>query len=374
MQAASFQSAMMARIIASLLALCAASVLCCGSAAAHLLPAQNATMNVIDSAAYFVVSVPASALKGVDDDANGLLSPAEMQRHTALIVSQFEARFHVSDQGKPGGVALSWLAPPQTDGDIADTAYVIILQRVDFASAIKEPVVTTDLFGAGPGEKQMTITATRGATRQVAILEAGARSHTFFRGYIATFVDFIRIGIEHVLTGPDHLLFLLTILLAASRWRYWLGVVTSFTLAHSITLSLSVFDLVRLPPNIVEPGIAASIVFMALVNLRGAGRIATREGWVRIAIVFACGLLHGFGFASAIAAMGVDAESRIAALAGFNIGIETGQFLFVGAVLLLFGILGRLGSAVLAQKLPQLATASAAILGGLLLIQRITAG
>lgn len=339
-----------------------------GSAAqAHLLPAQNATMNIIGTSAYFVVSAPVSALKDVDDDGNSMLSVAEMQRHRADITTQFEARFHVADGGKSGNTALTWLVPPQTDDPIADSTYVIILQRINFATAINQPVITTDLFGTGKGEAQITMTATRDKASEVAILEPGAGSHQFYLGSWAIFTDFLRIGVEHILTGLDHLLFLLTIIIAAAGWRYWLGVVTSFTVAHSITLSFSALNIIRIPTSIVEPGIALSIMIMALLNLRAV----VSKGWARIAIVFACGLLHGFGFASAIGSMAVDTSTRIASLAGFNVGIEMGQFAFVGAVLLTIYVAEHVGQIRVANQLSRFASLAAAGLGFLLFTQRL---
>lgn len=342
-------------------------------AQAHMLPKQTATMNLVDKAAFFVVSVPVSALKGVDDDRNGLLSTTEMQQHTPDIVRQFEARFHVSDESNPNSSVLNWVMPPQSDGAPVDSDYVIVLHRTNFAKVPKNPVLNTDLFGSKAGESQMTITATRNnkTVTEVAILEASAPSHIFFRGGFAIFSDFLRIGMEHILGGLDHLLFLLTIVIAAAGWRYWLGVVTSFTIAHSITLALSALNIIRIPANIIEPGIAASIVIMALLNLRSGTARDSRVKWTRIAIVFACGLLHGFGFAGAIGSMTVDTGNRLATLGGFNVGIEIGQFLFVGAVLLTIALFRRMGRIEIATRLPRLASFAAAGLGLFLFIQRL---
>jgi hydrogenase/urease accessory protein HupE len=343
------------------------------TAHAHMLPKQTATMNILDKAAFFVVSVPVSALSGVDDEGNGLLSATEMQKHTPDIVRQFAKRFKVADADNAASPSLSWVMPPQSDGPPIDTDYVIVLHRVDFANAPKNPTLETDLFGTKGGENQMTITATRNnkTESEVAILEASAPSHKFFRGGFATFIDFVRIGVEHILGGMDHLLFLLTIIIAAAGWRYWLGVVTSFTIAHSITLTLSALNIVRIPANIVEPGIALSIVIAALLNLRTRSDNAVGKGWARIAIVFACGLLHGFGFASAIGAIAVDTGSRVATLAGFNVGIEIGQFLFVSAVLFAIALFKRMGRIEIANQLPRFASFAAAGLGLFLFSQRL---
>lgn len=361
-------------MIARLLLLMAAIVGLGGSAAAHLLPAQTATLNVVGDTAYFVVSVPASALKGIDDDGNGALSALEISRHSRDIALQFNQRFHVAADGIAGVPMMTMAWSPQTQGPPADSSYLVVLHSVRFAAPPREPAISTDLFGTGAGEAQMTMTAKRDKredTAEVAILRPGAAEHVFFRGGLAVFTDFLAVGIEHILTGPDHLLFLLTIIVAAAGWRYWFGVVTSFTIAHSITLTLAALGVVRVSPAIVEPGIAASIILMAVLNLWRGGAGERVDARARVAIVFACGLLHGLGFASAIGAMAADGVHRLATLAGFNIGIELGQFAFLAAVLALGLFVRRLLALPSGTLVARLASATACVLGAVMLIGRV---
>ena len=343
-----------------------------GLAHAHLLPKQNATIKISDRSAYVVVSVPLTALNGVDDDGDGLLSLQELQRHSPEIQAQFESRFRVSQDGRPGVAAFSWVAPPDADVGPAGSDYVVVLHRADFDQPLLRPQVETDLFGTRADEARMTLRATLGQTVEVAILEPGAQSHRFFRGKLAIFLDFIRIGTEHIWTGADHLLFLVTMLLVSAGRRYWLSVVTGFTIGHSITLTLAALGLLRLPAAIVEPGIAASIVALALLNLRSLREHSVKPpGQARIIVVFACGLLHGCGFGSAIGSMGVDFWSRLATLGGFNIGIEIGQFLFVGVMLAVTLLVRRSGFARWSERIPQIASLAAVVIGSLWFIQRI---
>jgi hydrogenase/urease accessory protein HupE len=342
---------------------------------AHLLPKQNATLNIIDRAAFCVVSVPVSALRGVDDDGNGLISKVELQRHTAEIQAQFEARFRLRSDGQAGVSALSWVTSPESDGSEPEHDFVVIMHRVNFARVPEHPELSTDLFGTRPGEKQFTITATHGTgaahITEVAILEPAAHTRIFFRGHWTVFADFVRIGLSHILTGPDHLLFLLTIVVAAAGWKYWVGVVTTFTLAHSITLALSALGSIRVPASVVEPAIAGSIVIMACLNLylaRSAQRSATLG---RIGVVFACGLLHGLGFGSAIGAMAVDTGNRIATLAGFNIGIEIGQFACVAVMLFLATVARRIVPGSPRATLATSTSIVAAVCGLAMLLSRV---
>lgn len=144
-----------------------------------------------------------------------------------------------------------------------------------------------------------------------------------------SFWQFFRLGIEHILTGFDHLAFLLALLLAGNRLREAAMIITSFTLAHSITLALATFNVVNLPAGIVEPMIAVSIVYVGLEN------IFRREIKKRWLLTFAFGLIHGFGFASALRELGIGQQGNAAIipLFSFNLGVEIGQVAIAGLVL-----------------------------------------
>lgn len=138
----------------------------------------------------------------------------------------------------------------------------------------------------------------------------------------SAFLFFLKLGVEHILTGYDHLLFLLGLLLACRRFKTMALVVTCFTLAHSVTLALSALDLVSLPPRVVEPLIAASIVFVGVENL--LRRDEPRWRWV---LTFGFGLIHGFGFAGVLREVGLGSSGStlVAPLFSFNLGVELGQ-------------------------------------------------
>lgn len=140
-------------------------------------------------------------------------------------------------------------------------------------------------------------------------------------------------GIEHILEGFDHLLFVACLIFIAGTWRRVLVTITGFTLAHSITLTLAALDLVRLPIPPIEAVIALSIVFLAReIALERRDTLTWRYP---IAISSTFGLLHGFGFASALSDIGLPQTEIPAALLAFNAGVEIGQIIFVTAILLL---------------------------------------
>jgi hydrogenase/urease accessory protein HupE len=143
----------------------------------------------------------------------------------------------------------------------------------------------------------------------------------------ATFGAMVWLGITHIATGYDHLAFLLGLLLLGGRPRTLIGVVTAFTVAHSITLGLAVLRVVSLRPSLVEPGIALSIVYVGIENLFAA------EPTRRWRIAFPFGLLHGFGFAGTLTSLALPRASVPAALFGFNLGVEIGQLVVLAIVL-----------------------------------------
>jgi HupE/UreJ protein len=153
------------------------------------------------------------------------------------------------------------------------------------------------------------------------------------------FIDFGREGVWHIWIGFDHILFLLALLLpsvlrrGSNGWEVVDGfrpafikvlkIVTAFTIAHSITLSLATLDVVRLPSRLVEATIAASVVLAALNNIRP---IFPERGWM---VAFVFGLIHGFGFANVLADLGLTNQTLALALVGFNLGVELGQLAIV---------------------------------------------
>lgn len=161
-------------------------------------------------------------------------------------------------------------------------------------------------------------------------------------GNMAVFTAFVGHGVEHILLGYDHLLFVLALMLIVRSTKALVLTVTAFTAAHSITLALATLGLVHPPGPPVEAAIAFSIVLVAaeIVRLRrGEPSLTARRPWV---IAFGFGLLHGFGFASALSEIGLPGDDIPLALLAFNVGVELGQLAFIGAVLTVVAVVRRL--------------------------------
>jgi hydrogenase/urease accessory protein HupE len=175
---------------------------------------------------------------------------------------------------------------------------------------------------------------------------------------------FFVMGVEHILTGYDHLLFVLALVLVVRDLRSLLSVVTAFTIAHSITLALATLRLVSPPPGLIEPAIALSIAYVGLENVM-AKTIAHR--W---RLTFAFGLIHGFGFAAALEGVQLRGAALAGALVSFNLGVEAGQLAAMALVLPLVVRARRSGR--LANRLTPAISAAIAVAGVYWFLARVT--
>ena len=203
----------------------------------------------------------------------------------------------------PGGLAGQRIEFPGLQGTIAD-----VLVRVQ------------------PLDGEMSTTLVRSSQPWVDIAAPTG-------GALAVFGAFVGHGIEHILLGYDHLLFVLALMLIVRDLRALILTVTAFTLAHSITLALATLGVVQVPGPPVEAAIAFSIVLVAaeIVRLRrGEPSLTARKPWL---VAFCFGLLHGFGFAGALSEIGLPSAEVPLALFAFNLGVELGQLAFIAAVL-----------------------------------------
>ncbi len=154
--------------------------------------------------------------------------------------------------------------------------------------------------------------------------------------------DYWRMGTVHILEGVDHLLFVLALMLIVTGFKPLLKAVTAFTVAHSITLALATLGVVHIPSAPTEALIALSILFLAVEIIHSRqGKISLTEQYPWV-VAFAFGLFHGLGFAGALSEIGLPQQEIPLALLMFNVGVETGQLMFIAVVLALFAVLKRL--------------------------------
>ncbi|HUP39717.1 MAG TPA: HupE/UreJ family protein [Vicinamibacterales bacterium] len=189
--------------------------------------------------------------------------------------------------------------------------------------------VVTLMFPYDPEHRTFLNVYENGSVAAQAILDKDRTTFEYFtgtrQGIRAVLQKFVPAGVHHILVGPDHLLFLVGLLLLGGTLKQLLLVVTAFTIAHSITLSLAALGVVIPPANAIEPAIALSIVYVGADNLLVSAGGRDTRAW----IAFAFGFIHGFGFANVLREMDLPGRALGWTLFAFNIGVEIGQLVFV---------------------------------------------
>jgi hypothetical protein len=279
---------------------------------------------------------------GLDANEDGAIAWGELRQKRQAVEAYAFSRLHVERGGKPCAIAPGdFLADHHTDG-----AYAVL--RFELACPASGADLTLGyhlFFDLDPLHRGLLRVDYRGAA-QTAVLSPDHDAQRIELGEIglgATFLQYLREGISHIGFGYDHILFLMSLLLPAVLYREsgaWLPVaslraalaevlkiVTAFTLAHSITLSLATLDFIALPSRWVESAIALSVILAALNNLYPLVR---DKRWT---VAFAFGLVHGLGFANVLKDLGLPANALLLALVAFNLGVEVGQLGIVAGFL-----------------------------------------
>jgi hypothetical protein len=192
---------------------------------------------------------------------------------------------------------------------------------------------------------------------------AGSHAATPVAPSVTGFFGFVRLGVEHILTGYDHLVFLLALVVVGLGTKRTIVVASAFTLAHSLSLVISVLGLWTPPSSLVEPAIALSVAYVGLENLFAQ----SHERRAKLAFVF--GLVHGFGFASALEDVRFRGFGLVSALAGFNLGVELGQLLVLALLLPLVAF--ALTRPVLGRHTVRAVSAAVIALGALWFVERV---
>ena len=261
------------------------------------------------------------------------LSPADLDEALGRLRRLFERRVRLRFDGEPAPFEVSF--PDHGTPAATQSAIPTVLGvTARLTGAVPPDAAELEFFASRAfAEVNLTIRdERRGVTRQ-ALLERGARSDPFAlagpaapAGAWSTAGRYLRLGFVHILPrGLDHILFVLGLFLLGAQLGPLVWQVSAFTVAHAVTLSLAVFDVVSLPPRVVEPLIALSIVYVAVENI-----LTERLTPWRPATVFLFGLLHGLGFAGVLRELGLPAEERWLGLLTFNAGIEVGQLAVIG--------------------------------------------
>ena len=279
---------------------------------------------------------------GLDVNDDGVITWSELSARKDAVSAYALSRLHLRGDGQDGTLHIhSLLVDNHSDG-----AYAVLRFEVQGVSHPKKiEIIYSAFFDIDPKHRGLFRLEENGQTR-LGVFSPADGTQTFDLTLPAArspFLTFLAEGVWHIWSGYDHILFLLALLLPGvllrreGKWQpvtaakpafvNVLKIVTAFTLAHSITLSLSALGYVHLPTRLVESAIAASVVLAAFNNLIP---FFAERGWM---VAFSFGLLHGFGFANALRDLGLQTGQLAATLFGFNLGVELGQLAIVAVFL-----------------------------------------
>lgn len=307
-----------------------------GLSSAHVQLQPDATVAIIA----FNNSDFAGILPTADRDGDGVLSRVELVEAGALARSLLAEHIHLS-----GDAGRSKLLDARFElGENQDVRCYLWWSAIHGA----EIRWSDELLAILPrGHRQYALLTDAGGSHlaesllsaSCCSLVSGAPEASSLSGGAA----FLHLGVEHILIGYDHILFLLGLLLACARWRQILVTITTFTLAHSLTLIGAVLGVIHLPGVLVESTIALSIVYVGMENMFRRGEKRETAPWK---VTFLFGLIHGFGFASVLADLGIGVggavRDSVVPLIAFNAGVELGQLAIAATVLPLLWCLSRL--------------------------------
>jgi len=336
---------MKSRCVFSIVWCVAAAVLfCCASLEAHEIGTTRVTVNFQQSATYDIeVVTDATALIEKLETLSGTMPPygttpvrsnAELQTLLQRYDDLFRRRLVVAFDGTAVQPSIGYAVSGVSTATECQAATIKLKGEIpkdahQFEWTYSWTFATYSLTTQADGAMQTTEWLEGGQRSAPLLLAKLSRPRT--RLQIA--LQYLALGFTHIVPkGLDHMLFVLGIFLISRRTKQILAQVSAFTIAHSITLALSVYGIVSVSPRVVEPMIAVSIAYIAIENIC----MSELKPW-RVALVFAFGLLHGMGFAGALKELGLPRSEFVTALLTFNLGVEAGQLAVIGAAFVAMG-------------------------------------
>jgi hydrogenase/urease accessory protein HupE len=293
-----------------------------------------------------------------------LLDGATLPRYAAAITGFVLERLRMNADGRNLKWEITSVRP------LPDRTAIEIAYRVPLGSAVGRLSIRAALFPYDPNHQTFVNVYERDVLTTQQVLSAARQDTEYYtggrQGAIAVFEEFTAAGIHHIAIGPDHILFIVGLLLLGGSILRLLGIVSAFTVGHSITLSLAALNIVAPPARIVEPAIALSIVYVGADNLLSTKGARDVRAW--IALFF--GLVHGFGFASVLREIGLPPRALGISLFSFNLGVEIGQAGLVVIVASLLALL-RSRSPVRARQFVTAASIVVTLAGAYWFVERI---
>lgn len=343
----------------------------------HWADQAAAEIAVAGSQAHVTLTLPAGLVAFADDAHAGRLTGDEIRAHRDELRRFLAAHLRLSARSRTSGAGAAdgvldvqpFVGAPAASGPagLAPSTHTTLALVYTWPAPIDTLSIRYDLFLPGASSASCLVTVIAGGRVHNAVFTPGHEDATIPLGAPAVWRaagGFVLMGIEHILTGYDHMLFLLSLLMVGAGLPQLLKIVTAFTVAHSITLSLAVLGVVDLPSRWVESAIALSITYVAVENVwRGRASLGSR--WF---VTFGFGLVHGLGFASALTELHLPRANLAASLVGFNLGVEIGQ---VSVILLATLALDAIRQYGWAPAFRRWVSAAAALTGFVWFVQRL---
>jgi hydrogenase/urease accessory protein HupE len=296
--------------------------------------------------------------------ADALLDPAVLATRSDEIAALLAARLTLAGDGD----RILWRAGPMRP--LGDRAALEMTWRAEVRRPPGRLTIAAALFPYDPNHQTFVNVYERGELVRQHVLDRGRPTLVFYtgtrQGSFAVLRAFTGAGIHHIAIGPDHVLFIVGLLLLGGSVPRLLAIVSAFTVGHSVTLSLATLGMINPPAHVVEPAIALSIVYVGADNLLVGPRGRDVRPWV--ALFF--GLVHGFGFASVLRQTGLPDNALALSLFSFNLGVEIGQAAIVVAVAFALGLV-RARDARLAQRIATVGSIAVVAAGLFWFVQRL---
>jgi hydrogenase/urease accessory protein HupE len=293
-----------------------------------------------------------------------LLDPATLPGYAPGITALVLERLRMNGDGRDLKWQISGVRP------LSDRTAIEVTYRIPIANTVGRLRINAAPFPYDPAHQTFVNIYEGDVLTTQQVLSAGRPTMEYYtggrQGAFAVFKEFTRAGIHHIAIGPDHILFIVGLLLLGGSVLRLLGIVSAFTVGHSITLSLAALNIVAPPARIVEPAIALSIVYVGADNLLSTKGARDVRAW--IALFF--GLVHGFGFASVLREIGLPTRALGISLFSFNLGVEIGQAILVVVVASLLALL-RSRSPIRARQFVTAASVVVTLAGAYWFVERI---
>ncbi|UUZ90399.1 HupE/UreJ family protein [Paenibacillus sp. P25] len=285
-------------------------------------------MTIDPKGVLYELFIPEVSLLRFDTDGDKKISEPELEKQRGAISQYLESHLHLTQDMQPMAFELKEmsLTEKETIPGVSFTMHFTAVHPVDsFTLEYNLLFDDTDPLHVN------FVLFLEGEDVDQTVMDTAHRSYHYVSLHPATLAStlwtYFKLGVEHILTGYDHLLFLFSPLLVAARVRDILKIVTAFTVAHSITLLLAATGYIHLPSVWIETGIAVTICYVAIENM------FARKNELRWSLTFVFGLIHGMGFAGALEEIGLPQSYFVSSPLTFNLGVEAGQLLVVGAVM-----------------------------------------